>query len=106
MFGSSCFAILLLAGLVGGCESAATPSTAASPHLGRSVIAGRTTFVEVPIGQGALQVAAYTVSGQSVCPECESVAEEYMKTGVLRERVCKSCGSTINVGQGQYLNQP
>lgn len=101
MFRLKCFALLLAAGLLSGCQSAAP-----SPGVGRSVSAGRTTFVEVPTGQGSYQVVAYTISGETTCPECEKVAAEYFKTGVLSEKVCKTCGSTFNVGQGQIINQP
>jgi hypothetical protein len=95
------FGITLACLTVVGCQSNSAPPSAS---VGRSVIAGKTTFVEVPTGQGAPEVVAYTVSGQQVCPECKSVADDYFKTGKLDEQVCKTCGSTINVGQGAVLN--
>jgi hypothetical protein len=90
----------LIACALAGCQSA-TP-TAKGPD--RSVIAGKTTFVEVTGGQGSPQMVAYTAPGGTVCPECRTVANNYFKNGVLDERVCKSCGATINVGQGQIIS--
>ena len=95
----NCCALLLLACVLTGCQS-----TAPSSNIGRSVTAGKTVFVEVPGGQGPSQIIAYTPAGQTVCPECRSVAADYFKTGVLSERVCKTCGATFSAGQGQFVS--
>ncbi len=91
--------ILLTIGATVGCQS----MPPASPQAGRSVIAGGTTFIEVPNGQGGRQVIAYTEPGRAVCPECQAVAENYFRTGVLDERSCKTCGATFIVGRGSIM---
>ncbi|MDB5320131.1 MAG: hypothetical protein JWN40_1762 [Phycisphaerales bacterium] len=94
-----CVAFALVA-----CASVGCQSTSMSKGSERSVIAGKTTFVEVTGGQGSPQMVAYTAPGATVCPECKTVASDYFKSGALSERVCKSCGATINVGQGQIVS--
>jgi hypothetical protein len=95
-----CVMFGLIACALAGCQSASSMSKGPD----RSVIAGKTTFVEVTGGQGSPQLVAYTAPGATVCPECKMVANDYFKTGALSERVCKSCGATINVGQGQIVS--
>ncbi len=91
--------ILLGALVMAGCQSA-TPAPTTAPA---AVVAGKTTFINVNAGQGPPVLVAYTDSGKAPCPECEAVAEKYFSTGVLDEHVCKTCGATINVGQGQLI---
>jgi len=92
-------ALLLFALELAGCQS--TP--AASATAGKSVIAGGTTFVQVPTGQGSPLVVAYTTPGKTVCPECQAVATKYFDTGVLDESVCKTCGAHLYVGQSELV---
>jgi hypothetical protein len=94
----SIFAALLIAS--SGCQSANHGASTA----GRAVVAGPTTFVQVPIGQGGYQVVAYSPAGAKVCPECEATAARYFDIGTLDQRVCKVCGATISVGQGTLVN--
>ena len=89
------FGALVLA----GCQSA-TPGPTTAPA---AVVAGKTTFINVNAGQGPPVLVAYTDSGKAPCPECEAVAAKYFSTGVLDEKVCKTCGAEINVGQGQLI---
>ena len=96
--GTKLASILLLTGALAGCQS-----TAPGPAEGHAVMAGRTTFIEVPSGQGPSQVIAYTEPGQTVCPECQRVAEDYFKTGVLDENTCKTCGATFIIGRGEIM---
>ncbi len=74
-----------------------------SPGVGRSVIAGGVTYIEVPTGQGPPMLVSYSEPGKTECPECKAVAMKYFKTGVLDESVCKTCGSRIVLGQGELL---
>jgi hypothetical protein len=85
-----------------GCQSM-PPASASS---GRAVIAGGTTFVEVPTGQGSPLIVAYTTPGKTVCPECEAVATKYFQTGVLDESVCKTCGAHLYAGQSALIQPP
>jgi hypothetical protein len=94
--------IVLGAMVMAGCQSTSPAASSAPP----AVIAGKTTFVNVNAGQGPPVLVAYHDSSAGVCPECESVAEKYFTTGVLDEHVCKTCGATINVGQGQLITPP
>jgi hypothetical protein len=94
----SIFAALLIAS--SGCQSANHATGAPA----RAMVAGSTTFVEVPIGQGGYQVVAYSPPGTKVCPECETTAVHYFNTGAVDQRVCKVCGATISVGQGTLVN--
>ena len=95
--------VVLVAIALGGCSSMkGGGSMSAGP--GKSVLAGKTAFVDVPSGQGRHQVVAYTVPGGAICPECEAAAANYFETGDLDHRVCKTCGSTIFVGQGTLVN--
>jgi hypothetical protein len=91
--------IVLGALLMAGCQSATSMPTTAPA----AVVAGKTTFINVNAGQGPPVVVAYTEAGKAPCPECEAVATKYFSTGVLDEHVCKTCGSEINVGQGQLI---
>jgi hypothetical protein len=93
-------AFLVLASLaMAGCQS----THPAAATAGNSVIAGGTTFVEVPAGQGPPVIVAYTTPGKTVCPECEAVATKYFETGVLDESVCKTCGAHLYAGQAQLI---
>jgi uncharacterized lipoprotein YajG len=85
-----------------GCQSM-SPSPAATASADKSVIAGGTTFVEVPTGQGQTEIVAYTQPGKMVCPECQAVATKYFQTGVLDESVCKTCGAHLYAGQGELV---
>lgn len=91
--------MLLGALVLAGCQSA-SPAPTTAPT---AVIAGKTTFINVNAGQGPPVVVAYTEGGKAPCPECEAVAEKYFSTGTLDEHVCKTCGATIDVGQGQLI---
>jgi hypothetical protein len=93
-------AALVLAGLMLiGCETSNPASMASGP----SVMAGGTTFVYVPTGQGQSQIVAYTEPGKKPCPECQAVATKYFQTGVLDESVCKTCGAHIYAGQSELV---
>jgi hypothetical protein len=94
--------ILLGAIVVGGCQSA-SPAPTTAPM---AVIAGKTTFINVNAGQGPPVLAAYSEGGKAPCPECEAQAAKYFSTGALDEHVCKTCGATIEVGQGQLIQPP
>ncbi|MDB5295133.1 MAG: hypothetical protein JWO31_1116 [Phycisphaerales bacterium] len=83
-----------------GCQSASPPSAS----LDRSVIAGRTTFVDVPGGHGTRQVVALAPDGQKVCPDCQAVAADYFKTGMLKTHACRACGAPIEVAHSQMLS--
>jgi hypothetical protein len=93
------FVILLVGGGLVGCQTTAPPAES------RALMAGKTTFIEVPSGQGPWQVIAYTEPGHAVCPECQRVAADYFRTGVLDETACKTCGATFVIERGEGMQR-
>jgi hypothetical protein len=80
-----------------GCTSVHPPH---ATHMGRHGTSGsalmcdrcKTTWVVRPEGSGRL--VRYTKERAMVCPDCQSAAETWLKTGVF-EHSCRHCGGRM-----------
>ncbi len=70
-----------------GCET--TAGSAARTAVGCE----KCKTVWVP-GAGSAKFAGYNVGKKMVCPDCVSMAGNYMKTGEMKH-ACKSCGGAL-----------
>ncbi len=85
---------VLAAGALAGCQSTGESGEALADGTSAVYCAKcQTTWVQRPVSVGTRGAMVYRTEKSMVCPECESTAAAFFKTGKLAH-TCKSCGGT------------